>query len=69
MLKIGATGSLFKSFVIEQMEKYKVKVELEALIDIQEITDWYNEIQAGLGGRFQRITIDHINLHKYKTGN
>lgn len=40
MLKIGATESLFKSFVIVQMEKYKVKVELQALIDIQEITDW-----------------------------
>ena len=35
------------------MKKYKVKIEPEALADIQEITDWYNEAQAGLGKRFQ----------------
>lgn len=43
------------------MKKYKVKIEPEALTDIQEITDWFNEKQAGLGGRFQRTTIRHIN--------
>ena len=31
------------------MKKYKVKIEPEALADIQEITDWYNETQTGLG--------------------
>lgn len=41
--------------------KYKVKIEPEALVDIQEITDWYNEAQAGLGGRFQKTTIKQID--------
>lgn len=43
------------------MEKYKVKIEPEALTDIQEITDWYNEAKAGLGKRFQKTAIKHIN--------
>ena len=43
------------------MKKYKVKIEPEALADIQEITDWYNEAQAGLGKRFQKTAIKHIN--------
>ncbi len=43
------------------MERYKVKVESDALTDIQEITDWYNEIQAGLGGRFQKTVVKQIN--------
>lgn len=43
------------------MKKYKVKIEPEALADIQEITDWYNEAEAGLGKRFQKATIKHIN--------
>ncbi|MBU2649737.1 MAG: type II toxin-antitoxin system RelE/ParE family toxin [Bacteroidetes bacterium] len=43
------------------MKKYKIKVESEALADIQEITDWYNEAQAGLGKRFQKTAIKYIN--------
>ncbi|MBW6499482.1 MAG: type II toxin-antitoxin system RelE/ParE family toxin [Bacteroidales bacterium] len=43
------------------MKKYKVKIEPEALADIQEITDWYNEAQAGLGKRLQETAIKHIN--------
>jgi len=43
------------------MRKYKVKIEPEALADIQEITDWYNEAQAELGKRFQETAIKHIN--------
>ena len=34
------------------MKKYKVKIEQEALKDIQEITNWYNDQQKGLGKRF-----------------
>ncbi|MGC9352471.1 MAG: hypothetical protein ACP5D9_01465 [Mariniphaga sp.] len=45
------------------MKKYKVKIESEALDDIQEITDCYNEQQKGLGGRFQEMAIKHINSH------
>jgi plasmid stabilization system protein ParE len=43
------------------MKKYKVMIDPEALADIQEITDWYNKAQAGLGNRFQKTTIKHIN--------
>jgi plasmid stabilization system protein ParE len=43
------------------MKKYKVKIEPEALTDIQEITDWYNEQQAGLGVRFQKTAIKQID--------
>ncbi len=42
------------------MKKYKVKIAPEALADIQEITNWYNEQQAGLGKRFQNTTIKLI---------
>ncbi len=43
------------------MKKYKLKIEPEALADIQEITDWYNEQHAELGSRFQKTAIKHIN--------
>lgn len=43
------------------MKKYKVKIEPEALADIQEITDWYNEAQTGLGRRFRNAAIKQIN--------
>lgn len=43
------------------MKSYKVKIEPEALAEIQEITDWYNEQQTGLGKRFQNTTIKLIN--------
>ena len=43
------------------MKKYKVKIESEALDDIQEITDSYNEQKANLGKRFQNTTIKQIN--------
>ncbi len=46
------------------MKKYTVKIEPEALADIQEITDWYNKAQAGLGKRFQKAAIKHINSLK-----
>jgi plasmid stabilization system protein ParE len=41
--------------------KYKVKIEPEALADIQDITDWYNKRKVGLGKRFQAIAIKQIN--------
>ena len=43
------------------MKKYRVKIEAEALSDIQSITDWYNETQTGLGKRFQETAINQIN--------
>jgi len=41
--------------------KYQVKVEPQALVDIQEITNWYNAQQAGLGKRFQNAAIKQID--------
>ena len=41
--------------------KYKVKIEPDALADIQDITDWYNEAQTTLGKRFQDTAIKQIN--------
>ena len=43
------------------MKKYQVKIEPESLSDIQEITDWYNRQQTGLGKRFQKAAINQIN--------
>ena len=43
------------------MKQYKVKIEPEALTDIQDITDWYNEAQKGVGKRFQNTVIKQIN--------
>ncbi len=48
------------------MKKYKVKIDQDALIDIQEITNWYDNKQKGLGKRFQLTAIKQINtLSKY----
>jgi plasmid stabilization system protein ParE len=47
------------------MKTYKVQIDPDALLDIQEIRDWYNDRQVGLGQRFQKITVDQINtLHR-----
>ena len=34
------------------MKAFKIKIEPEALLDIQEGIDWYNRQQSGLGRRF-----------------
>jgi hypothetical protein len=39
------------------MKKYIVKIDPDALNDIQEITKWYSDQQKELGGRFQRTAI------------
>lgn len=41
--------------------KYKVKIEPQALTDIQEITNWYNEKKTGLGKRFQTSVVKQID--------
>ena len=43
------------------MDKYLVKIDPEALSDIQEITDWYNQRKPGLGKKFQNTAIKQIN--------
>jgi len=45
------------------MSPYKVKIDTEALLDIQEISDWYNKRVENLGLRFQknvRLQIDTL---------
>ncbi len=43
------------------MKKFKIRIEPEALVDIQETTNWYNDAKAGLGKRFQETAIKQIN--------
>lgn len=43
------------------MKAFEVKIEPEALKDIQEISDWYNKKQLGLGRRFQNAAIRQID--------
>lgn len=43
------------------MKRYKIKIEPEAFVDIQTITAWYDDVSAGLGERFQKTVISHIN--------
>lgn len=43
------------------MRKFKLAIDPEALADIQQATDWYNEQLSGLGTRFQRQVRNQIN--------
>lgn len=42
-------------------KKYKLKIEPEALADIQEIINWYNNQQKRLGQKFQEATVQQLN--------
>jgi len=44
------------------MKLYQVLIDSDALIDIQQATDWYNQQLAGLGGRFQSQVVAQISL-------
>jgi hypothetical protein len=44
------------------MKLYQVLIDSDALIDIQQATDWYNQQHAGLGGRFQSQVVAQISL-------
>jgi len=46
------------------VREYKVKIHAEALDDIQNATDWYNEQSEGLGKRFQSQVVRQINKLK-----
>lgn len=46
------------------MNLYKVKIDPDALTDIQEITAWYNRLQQGLGGTFRKTVIQNISALK-----
>lgn len=43
------------------IKKHKIKIDQDAIADIQSITDWYNKAQKGLGKRFQNTTVTQIN--------
>jgi hypothetical protein len=43
------------------MKRFVVKIDRHALNDIQDIANWYNEQQKGLGKKFLKTTIQHIN--------
>lgn len=43
------------------MKQYKIQIDIEALQDIQDATDWYNLQQEGLGNRFQKQVKSQIN--------
>ncbi len=46
------------------MKRFKIKIDKDALSDIQEATDWYNQKMQGLGTRFQRQVKQQINSLK-----
>jgi hypothetical protein len=43
------------------MVRYRIKIYHEALQDINQGTDWYNEQLSGLGNRFKKQVISQIN--------
>jgi plasmid stabilization system protein ParE len=43
------------------MKIYKVKIDPEALNDIREITNWYNEAQSKTSKKFAETTIKQID--------
>lgn len=46
------------------MNRYKISIDTDALNDIQNATDWYNEQSSGLGTRFQKQVKSQINFLK-----
>ena len=51
------------------MLKYKVKIDKDALLDIQGAADWYNTQITGLGSRFQKQVKQQINSLKTNARN
>jgi hypothetical protein len=43
------------------MQKFSIKIDVEALEDIQKTTDWYNSVKNGLGAKFQKQVISQIS--------
>lgn len=43
------------------MKTYKILIDIDALEDIQNATDWYNTASKGLGTRFQKQVKTQIN--------
>jgi plasmid stabilization system protein ParE len=40
---------------------FKIKIEPDARLDIQEAIDWYNKQQKGLGKKFHADLLKHID--------
>ena len=40
---------------------FKVKIEPDARLDIQEAIDWYNKQQKGIGKKFHTALLIHID--------
>lgn len=51
------------------MKFYKVKINIDALSDIQQATDWYNKRLPELGTRFQKNVKRQINTLKHSAVN
>jgi len=47
------------------MKSYRLKINKNALLDIQESTVWYNEQLPKLGSRFQKTVKQHIEKLRY----
>jgi len=43
------------------MKRYFIKIDTEALSDIQEIADWYEAQKEGLGYKFRSTVIEQID--------
>jgi len=43
------------------MKKYRIKIAIEALSDIRDITFWYDSQKAGLGKIFKDTVIKQLN--------
>jgi hypothetical protein len=50
------------------LTNYKIKIEPEAHLDIQEAIDWYNQQQPGLGRRFHtevKVSFKTLETHQF----
>lgn len=43
------------------MRKYQIKIDIQALTDIQDISLWYGIQNSGLGKRFKNTVVSQIN--------
>ena len=43
------------------MKRYSIKIDVDALTDIQQIAAWYEGQKYGLGNRFQNAVKEQIN--------
>lgn len=51
------------------MKPYKVQIDIDALKDLREASDWYNKRVPNLGTRFQKAVKQQINKLKNNAHN